>query len=182
MWLCSQTVHLYWLATKEWARILPERWTTPFRSGCWQCWKKSLVSRTPLLLGASCVSAASSPYNSTNFVLHCASTILWLNATAPLPKKFYMLICGSGPGLMIAGIHTFSQPWLAWFKITCSKKSCRIVNRLTSAVLSWTLERDTWIFGRLNLMATHVSATAKFYAYNGWCALPPRSSLLPISM
>ena len=56
---------------------------------------------------------------------------------------------------------TFSQPWLAWFKITCSKKSCGIVNRLTSAVLSWTLESDTWIFGRLNLMATHVSATAK---------------------
>ena len=94
-------------------------------------------------------------------MLHCASTILWLNATAPLPKKFYMLTCGSASGLMIAGFHTFSQPWLAWFKITCSKKSCGIVNQLTSAVLSWTLERDTWIFKRLNLMATHVSATAK---------------------
>ena len=149
VWLEAQTTHM------ELPWMVQEHLHNYFA----KCWYYFLGSWTPLLLGASCVSVVSSPYNSTGFVLHCASTILWLNATAPLPKKYYMLICGSAPGLMIAGFHTFSQPWLAWFKIKCTKKSCRIVNRLTSAVLSWTLKRHL-NFGRLNLMATCVSATA----------------------
>ena len=113
VWLEAQTTHM------ELPWMVQEHLHNYFA----KCWYYFLGSWTPLLLGASCVSVVSSPYNSTGFVLHCASTILWLNATAPLPKKYYMLICGSAPGLMIAGFHTFSQPWLAWFKITWPQPS-----------------------------------------------------------
>ena len=50
---------------------------------------------------------------------------------------------------------------------------------MTSDVLLWTSERDTWSFGHPILMAAHESTTANvsFISNNRWCALPPNKTL-----
>ena len=89
------------------------------------------------------------------------SSILWPNATALLPNKFYMLTCDWAPDLM-TGLPILFQPWLFWYKSTCSKISCGTVNSLTSIVLMWTSERDTWSFEHSTLMAAQEGTTANF--------------------
>ena len=92
-----------------------------------------------------------------------------------------MLICGSAPGLMIAGFHTFSRPAMTGLvQDYMFKKKLRNCEPIDVSRFVVDL-RDTWILGRLNLMATHVSATAKFNTYNRWCALPPRKAMATYS-
>jgi len=58
-------------------------------------------------------------------------TILWPNATALLPNKFYMRTCDWAPGLTTSGLPIFSA-MIGPVKSTCSNKSCGTVNPLTS--------------------------------------------------
>jgi len=109
--------------------------------------------------------------------IQCVFAILWPNATALLPNKFYMLTCDWAPGLMTAGLPIFFQPWLVWYKNTCSKKSCGTVNPLISVVLLWTsAERET-----LGVLDTLFWWPTRAQQQNSqlyrWCALPPKKAL-----
>jgi len=70
------------------------------------------------------------------------SSLTQCNSTAA--KKVYMLTCDWAPGLMIAGLPIFYQPWVVWYKSTCSKKKLRSKKSLTSVLLLWTSDRDKW--------------------------------------
>ena len=64
------------------------------------------------------------------------------------------------------------------YKSTCSNKSCGTVNPLTSVVLLWTSERDTWSFGTPYSDGCPQSTTAKFSLItDGVRALPPKKAL-----
>ena len=94
-----------------------------------------------------------------------------------------MLTCDWAPGLMTTGLPILFQPWLVWYKSTCSNISCWTVDPCWPRSFYWGPQREN-LERHPTLMAAQESTTAKFSLITHGVHYPPKKPwllVLPIA-